>query len=343
MSARDGRTGRGWAASLGSGGFALVGVLAFACVPPAAVSSPTAAGLVRVKFDPPDLTGIQLDVRDERGRASAARFTAPTAGCVEASLPAPGTYAIGVSRGGLPLTTIGPLALLPGLTEVAYVQLAATQPVATPVRRVIGDFSAAAWPSWENSTYFPWSRKNAYSRARGPDGEAIAHVESDGAGSMLIRPVQADEKRTPIARWRWKVPGPIAGANERVNDTDDAAARVYFAWGLAGKADLSQAKALGYIWGRTRRVGEIGASPFSAQIGIVCLRSGAAGAGVWQDETRDILADYRAYFGRAPEGPLTAIAILTDTDNTKGHAKAWYGPITLEARPEPGPISGPVR
>jgi hypothetical protein len=306
--------------------------LAVACAAPAASPAPPTTGLVRVKLGPPDATGVTLGVHDEAGRPVMAQVSLAAPGCLEAALPAPGRYQIAVARNGSELTSIGPIDLLPGATTIADVQLAAVAPAATPPKLLVGDFSASVWDSWQNTTYFPWSPKNDYQRERGPDGSQIAHVISDRAGSMFVRAVHADLNKLPIARWRWRVPGPIAGADERQNATDDAAARVYFAWGVEGKADLTHAEALGYIWGQTRRVGESGASPFSPRIGIYCLRSGRTGAGSWQDERRDILADYRAYFKHAPTGPLTAIAILTDTDNTKGHAEAWYGPITLESR-----------
>ena len=305
-----------------------------ACAPVVA-SMPAVApfGVLRLELRPPEPAGLSLRVRDEAGRPATPRLSAPAPGRLEATLPAPGTYTVEVTRDGQALTALGPLTLAAGQTTVAEVSLAGASPVVAPPRLVLGDFSAAAWSGWQNATYFPWSRKNDYRRGLGPDGEAIAHVISDRAGSMLVRSVQGDLGRTPIARWRWKVPGPVAGADERANDTDDAPARVYFAWGLAGRADLADAEALGYIWGRTRRVGEIGASPFSPKIGIVCLRTGRTGAGVWQAERRDVEADYRTYFKKAPPGPVTAIAILTDTDQTQGRAEAWYGPITLEVRP----------
>ena len=125
--------------------------------------------------------------------------------------------------------------------------------------------------------------------------------------------------------------GPVAGANELANDTDDAPARVYFVWGLRDRGDLFKSEALGYIWGQARKPGAMGASPFSAKIGIVCLRAGRAGAGTWQTERRDLAADYRAYFHREP-GPVTAIALLTDTDQTDGAATSLYGPVYAEAR-----------
>jgi hypothetical protein len=43
---------------------------------------------------------------------------------------------------------------------------------------------------------------------------------------------------------------------------------------------------------------------------------------------RNIKADFEKAFGEAP-GALIGIAIMTDTDNTRSHAQAWYGPISL--------------
>jgi len=34
-------------------------------------------------------------------------------------------------------------------------------------------------------------------------------------------------------------------------------------------------------------------------------------------------------FGEEP-GTLTAVGVLTDSDNTDGHAEAWYGDIRFE-------------
>jgi hypothetical protein len=48
------------------------------------------------------------------------------------------------------------------------------------------------------------------------------------------------------------------------------------------------------------------------------------------DYERDIRADYRKAFGEEP-GRLIAVGIMTDTDNTKSTAQAWYGPVVLGA------------
>jgi hypothetical protein len=61
---------------------------------------------------------------------------------------------------------------------------------------------------------------------------------------------------------------------------------------------------------------------------MVVLESGAAKAGQWVGESRDLNADFRAAFGEdAP--PVSGVAIATDTDNTGETARAWFGDLEL--------------
>jgi len=60
------------------------------------------------------------------------------------------------------------------------------------------------------------------------------------------------------------------------------------------------------------------------------VESGSRNQSVWQDYERDIRADYEKAFGQPPEA-LMAVGIMTDSDNTRSTAQAWYGPIRLHA------------
>ena len=53
--------------------------------------------------------------------------------------------------------------------------------------------------------------------------------------------------------------------------------------------------------------------------------------GRWRDYRRDVRADFVKAFGEEP-GPLVAVALMTDTDNTGTRLQAWYGPLTLDLR-----------
>ena len=65
---------------------------------------------------------------------------------------------------------------------------------------------------------------------------------------------------------------------------------------------------------------------------MIVVRSGTADAQRWMTETRDLRADYRAAFGEeAPAVVALAIASDTDTDNTAGRARAWFGDFEFVA------------
>jgi hypothetical protein len=59
------------------------------------------------------------------------------------------------------------------------------------------------------------------------------------------------------------------------------------------------------------------------------VESGAERLNQWLSYERNIKADYEKAFGEAP-GALIAIGLMTDTDNTRSQAQAWYGTIQLK-------------
>jgi hypothetical protein len=64
---------------------------------------------------------------------------------------------------------------------------------------------------------------------------------------------------------------------------------------------------------------------------VVVVESGDARLGRWLSYERDIGADYRAAFGG--DTPLvTGIAIMTDADNTRTRAVAYYGDVVVKRR-----------
>lgn len=221
------------------------------------------------------------------------------------------------------LTIVAVLSVCSGSEGVAV--------AAEPAEPLVLRFSGSDWPAWQNATSMPWHAKVRYAPEAGPDGETVVRADSRAAASMLTRKVQLDPSQTPWVTWTWKIEGPIAKADEQIRRTDDMPARIYFFWNLRRKEDLARAEAVAYVWGNALPAGAVRPAPDSSRIAIHVLRSGAEQAGTWQRETRNLDADYRAFFHKQPTGTVTAVALLTDTDQTKGMATAWYGPIT--ARP----------
>jgi len=61
---------------------------------------------------------------------------------------------------------------------------------------------------------------------------------------------------------------------------------------------------------------------------MVAVQSGPPHVGEWMEERRNVLEDFRKFFGEDPP-TVGAVAIMTDTDNTGEQTIAWYGPISL--------------
>jgi len=60
------------------------------------------------------------------------------------------------------------------------------------------------------------------------------------------------------------------------------------------------------------------------------VETGEQSLGQWLRYERNVRADFVRAFGEEP-GPLLAIALMTDTDNTSSKLQAWYGSLILES------------
>jgi hypothetical protein len=87
-----------------------------------------------------------------------------------------------------------------------------------------------------------------------------------------------------------------------------------------------------YVWGSHSAPESVLINTRTDRIRKVVIESGPARLDRWLDYERDIRADYEKAFGEAP-GALVGIAIMTDSDNTRQKAKAWYGPLRLQTKP----------
>lgn len=174
------------------------------------------------------------------------------------------------------------------------------------------------------------------------------HARADSSASGLIVRMDRPVADAPILRWRWKVAGTLPKGDEARKSGDDYAARLYVAfkydpsragagtrikYGLARtlKGEYPPHAAINYIW--ANKLPKDGHVPnaYTGRVVMVAARSGDAEAGEWRSEERDVLADYRRLYGEDPP-PYSGVAVMTDADDTKGAAEAWYADVTLSAR-----------
>ena len=189
----------------------------------------------------------------------------------------------------------------------------------------VGRFSEEGLAGWEVKEFEGLTRYRLVEE----EGRRVLLAEADGSASGLVKKIAFDPAEYRYLRWRWKIENTIAQGDERTKAGDDYAARVYvifpgrFFW---------QTQALNYIWGNRLPAEGFVANAFTANAMLLAVRSGADQAGQWLEESRDLIADYRRVFGSDPPR-AGAVAIMTDTDNTGGRARAWYGDISLSTQP----------
>jgi hypothetical protein len=176
------------------------------------------------------------------------------------------------------------------------------------------------------------------------EGRTVLQVRSESAfGGAAIRLQLA----APVLSWRWKVDRVLDLARLGTREGDDFAARVYVSFEIPmdqltfGErmrlriarliyGDVPSA-AICYVWDNRASPGTSTWSPYGDRVRLVVLRSGPGSAGRWEEERRDVAADFRAAFGReAP--PVTGIAAGNDTDQTAETATAWFGDFRIEPR-----------
>jgi hypothetical protein len=187
-------------------------------------------------------------------------------------------------------------------------------------------------------------------RVRDWDGAAAVEARAENSMALLARRLNIDLAATPVLCWRWRVDAPLKTADMTRKEGDDFAARVYLSFELppeqldfATRAGLAMARlmhgdslpdaAINYVWDNRNPVGTWQANAYTVQARMLVLRSGAADAGRWVTERRDLGADFRAAFGHAPLR-LTGLALASDTDNTGEMAHAGFADFRFVGKDE---------
>lgn len=245
------------------------------------------------------------------------------------------------------MTVVACVTLLAACAGVGTSEPATSQDVnwasASPTNSNSNSSSIPYTVKWQHCV-FPGKKSTRY-RAVRLDGREAVFSESDSAASMLRQQLRVEPSDLGKLGFSWKVPMMIAGADMTQRDSDDSPVRVLLAFEgdrsrfSAKNAMLSELAlaltgeplpyaTLMYVWGTHSAPESVVINPRTDRIRKLVLESGPARLGRWLDYERDIRADYEKAFGEAP-GALVGIAIMTDSDNTRQKAKAWYGPVSL--------------
>jgi len=236
------------------------------------------------------------------------------------------------------------------LACVACVAFAAA-PDATPVLQPFGGSGNAPAAPWKMvglpAQTKPFTRFSVVDL----DGHTALRVEADASYGNLVHPLDlADLAAAPRSlRWAWRVDQPIDAADLRRREGDDTAIKVCTLWDLpmskvpfVERQLLRMARVRGgeqypaatvcYVWDTQLPAGTQVTSAFTGRLKYIVLRSGADGLHRWQEERRDIAADFKAVFGDESDTlpPLAGVAVGADADNTHSHSLAEVADLRLE-------------
>ena len=180
------------------------------------------------------------------------------------------------------------------------------------------------------------------------EGVVVLRANARGSASALAWRTDFDPRAFPMLSWRWKA-RPIAGADTRTRRAEDSPARVMVSFSgntaslkATDRAAGALAEAISghalpyavvmYIWGAKVPPESTTVSSLTSRIRMIAVSSDEEGAGRWQSYRRNLAEDYRRVFGEEP-GRVTAIELMTDTDNTGGVAETFYGDLSLSPAP----------
>jgi hypothetical protein len=235
--------------------------------------------------------------------------------------------------------------LLLALLLIAPTSLGAESPSVIEVAKFSSGTVGQTLPDgWKSLTFKKIPKQTFYGLVK--DGEfVVVKAMSHASASGLTKEVRIDPKDYPIIRWRWRVENLLTHNDVNRKDGDDYPARLYVTFEYdpektsfsrkliykAGRAvfgDIPIA-ALNYIWETKTPIGTIVANAYTNFAQMIVVESGPQKVGSWVDEERNIYEDYTRAFGEEPP-MINGVAIMTDTDNTKEQATAYYGDIVFQ-------------
>ena len=176
-------------------------------------------------------------------------------------------------------------------------------------------------------------------KVRGADNKTIYTVGSneyggfykavaDNAASGLGKEVKIDLNKTPFINITWKIEKNLEGIKENTKKGHDFAARV-FAVKKTGATPLSN-RAINYVYSSNNEVGFSSPSPYTKKSIDNVLASTKENLNEWVSVKSNVKEDFKR-FHNLDVNELDGLAIMSDTDNSKMRAIAYYQNIYFSA------------
>lgn len=199
---------------------------------------------------------------------------------------------------------------------------------------------------WQRLT-LPKKDWTEYTLVNDGDRPHIKAVSQNSASGWKYL-IDIDPKEYPIVEWQWKIDGVLEKGDMTEKDGDDYAARIYITYEYSRK-DLPfgerikygtmktftsfdiPLRSMNYVWANKAKVGRVQENVFTNWVHMAATESGNEKAGMWVTSTANVYDSYKNAFDEEPKN-ITGVAIMTDSDNSKGSATAYYGNIVFKKK-----------
>ncbi len=159
-----------------------------------------------------------------------------------------------------------------------------------------------------------------YTTGANENGNFLKAV-AENAASGLGKEVKIDLNKTPFINITWKVEKDLAGIKEDTKKGHDFSARV-FAVKKTGATPLSN-RAINYVFSSNNDVGFNSPSPYTKKSIDNVLASTKNSLNKWVTVKANVKEDFKR-FHNLDVNELDGLAIMSDTDNSKMTAIAYY-------------------
>ena len=162
--------------------------------------------------------------------------------------------------------------------------------------------------------------KTIYTIGLNENGNFLKAV-ADNAASGLGKEVKIDLNKTPFINITWKIEKDLPGIKENTKKGHDFAARV-FAVKKTGATPLSN-RAINYVFSSNNEIGFNSSSPYTKKSIDNVLASTKNNLNEWVTVKANVKEDFKRFHNLNVD-ELDGLAIMSDTDNSKMKAIAYY-------------------
>ena len=177
-------------------------------------------------------------------------------------------------------------------------------------------------------------------KVRGADNKTVYTIGSnengnfykavaDNAASGLGKEVKIDLNKTPFINITWKIEKDLPGIRENTKKGHDFAARV-FAVKKTGSTPLSN-RAINYVFSSNNEIGFNSPSPYTKKSIDNVLATTKDNLNQWITVKANVKDDFKR-FHDLDVNELDGLAIMSDTDNSKMKAVAYYQNIYFSSK-----------